>query len=656
MSLNFGKVEGIDGNKEDILKSVNTTMRDVDGLVKNFTFKPLFDSNGFLTGIEEVSKKVSNLDFKDFDAKAEKTSQLLRELGRQGQLSSDDMLTFNKRLDNLKVDKSVDGLEKLNNEIKELNKGMTHESKMFNSMSNINNQALDLAQNLGKINATDLNSNSIKGFLNELERFSNIKITNNKELEDANIEFKNLEKSIKSFVQESNRLATVDNQISKLQNTIEKLRTQGSLSNKQADGFLVNLSSIEKTTDAVKKLEIQIDKVSSSTTSSQKINNAISSVSPTIDRLNEKLDITLNKLGSNVNTESLNKIRNELTSISNMDIKSIADINQLGNAVSNVEKSITQLTVSANHMSRFESSFDKVKDALRDLERSGYSAEETIADFRNTLNNIPTGDLDKVKILLSQIDDEMDRINHQNGITKAISNANLEIGKLEAQLEKTKSLYARSFDRDVADQLNNRIVQLRENLNSISAKGLESITRADLDGVNNNIKQMSVGIKQFNADATTSVRNSIGVIDSLKVALEKFPVWMLASTIFYSTARGIRDLTEKVIELDSAMISLERVADGSQFEFDGAIERSIANVTELSGKLDEYLTLVTEYARTGKTIDESFDLANTTQMLTNISDLKAEESVNALTAAMIAFGIEAENSARIADKLNEVKC
>lgn len=127
-----------------------------------------------------------------------------------------------------------------------------------------------------------------------------------------------------------------------------------------------------------------------------------------------------------------------------------------------------------------------------------------------------------------------------------------------------------------------------------------------------------------------------------------------ASTLFYSTARGIRDLTDKVIELDTAMTNLRRVMDLEDYQFNQVLEKSISNVTELSGKLNEYLDLVSEFGRMGFNGMESLDLADTTQMLTNISDLNASESVNSLVAAMIAFNIEAEDSVQIADKLNEV--
>ena len=129
---------------------------------------------------------------------------------------------------------------------------------------------------------------------------------------------------------------------------------------------------------------------------------------------------------------------------------------------------------------------------------------------------------------------------------------------------------------------------------------------------------------------------------------------MAASTIFYGVTRGATDLTRKVIELDTAMVNLRRVMDMPDFKFNEMLEKSIVNVENLSGKLSDYLVLVNEFGRMGFNDLETLDMSNTAQMLTNISDLKAEESVSSLVAAMTAFNITAEDSVSIADKLNQV--
>ncbi|MEQ6355269.1 phage tail tape measure protein [Lysinibacillus sp. M3] len=80
----------------------------------------------------------------------------------------------------------------------------------------------------------------------------------------------------------------------------------------------------------------------------------------------------------------------------------------------------------------------------------------------------------------------------------------------------------------------------------------------------------------------------------------------------------------------------------------------MVNVRELSGLTTEYLEILNEFARMDNTLTEATALTNTAQIFTNISDLNAQESVNTLTAATLAFNIAKEDSIRIADTLNEV--
>lgn len=129
---------------------------------------------------------------------------------------------------------------------------------------------------------------------------------------------------------------------------------------------------------------------------------------------------------------------------------------------------------------------------------------------------------------------------------------------------------------------------------------------------------------------------------------------MAASTLFFGSVRGIKDLTEKVIELDTAIVSLRRVMDLPDHKFNEMLEQSIVNVDTLSAKTGDYLKMVGDFGRTGMNEQESLAMANTATMLQNISDMTADESFNALTAAMVSFGIEAEKSVQIADKINEV--
>ena len=74
---------------------------------------------------------------------------------------------------------------------------------------------------------------------------------------------------------------------------------------------------------------------------------------------------------------------------------------------------------------------------------------------------------------------------------------------------------------------------------------------------------------------------------------------MAASTLFFGSIRGVKDLTEKVIELDTAMVSLRRVMDLPDHKFNEMLEKSIENVDNLSAKTGDYLKIVGEFGRTG---------------------------------------------------------
>lgn len=473
--------------------------------------------------------------------------------------------------------------------------------------------------------------------------------TSNKQVDELTKEFTQLAKAIS--ITDSNTVA-----LQKFNNELDKLERKGSITSTQKQEF-IDQANLVQSTKQLQILQTTLRGVANETSDLKTIDNVLASLTPTVDRLNSKLEVTSLKLGTSLDDSKLAEIRQEIERISNTKINTTDDIARLNAQIANTEKAITQLTVAGNNVARFDVSFNKAEEALKALERTGYASTDVLTNFKNQLANIPTGDLASVKNLLSQIKTEADKINDTKNIANELRIFSNELNKIESQLEKTKNLYANSFDPAQAKQAEAGIASLRaeyKRLLNLANEDITLITDRDRVQLRTFLTETNNQVRNFNAQATTAARNSTGFVDSLRTAFQKFPVWVLASTAFYGVIRGIKDITTNVIELDSAITNLRRVSDGSEFEFNGVIDRALVSVTNLSGKLPEFLDLLSEFARTGKTINESFDLAETTQQLVNISDLNADQAVNSLTAAMIAFNIEAQDSARIADKLNEV--
>lgn len=102
------------------------------------------------------------------------------------------------------------------------------------------------------------------------------------------------------------------------------------------------------------------------------------------------------------------------------------------------------------------------------------------------------------------------------------------------------------------------------------------------------------------------------------------------------------------------MTNIRRVMDLPDYKFNELLQTSLDLSNDLSNKVSDVLEITGSFGRMGFQADELTDLTKTAQVLQNISDLTATDTVNSLTAAMLNFNISAKDSIQIADKLNEV--
>lgn len=128
---------------------------------------------------------------------------------------------------------------------------------------------------------------------------------------------------------------------------------------------------------------------------------------------------------------------------------------------------------------------------------------------------------------------------------------------------------------------------------------------------------------------------------------------MAAATAFYAPLRGMALAVNTILEVDKQVTELKRVMD-EDTNFEEMLEGSIKLSKELGRSLIETNEALTGFARQGFSDNQTIDLTKSAVVATNISDLKTEESMDAITAAMVVFNIEASKSISIIDKINEV--
>ncbi len=170
----------------------------------------------------------------------------------------------------------------------------------------------------------------------------------------------------------------------------------------------------------------------------------------------------------------------------------------------------------------------------------------------------------------------------------------------------------------------------------------------DLDRANGELRQVQQGM-DYNAN------RNLGVMEQLRIAMARVPVWMTAMTAFYGTIRSVRAMTNEILQVDKAITELKRVvSDGINIDriFQGAIDLS----AKLGNNVHDVMQTMNDFARTYGEFNERQLLAitNTATLMSNVSDISAQEAGETLVATMNAFNIEAEESVRIVDAFNEV--
>lgn len=311
--------------------------------------------------------------------------------------------------------------------------------------------------------------------------------------------------------------------------------------------------------------------------------------------------------------------------------------------------------------------FNRTAKSESDLSKLTKQADELYEKLKKT-GSIDVSELDNFSKNIKDIANGSDTtISKLNQLETAITNLKAAEKGASAQ----ESLEAQ-FDRQfrAAEKLESKILRIgtihKSTVDKMEyrrlAKEAAELTKS-LDGITDprafkeiqgEYRKLSAEVDRLGANAVTAARASQGLGGALKQAFQKFPVWMLSATTFYAPIRGFTDLTEKVIELDSAMIQLQRVMDAPSYRYNEMMQEMIVSSDELSGKMSDYMQLYTEFARTGLDGQSLTDMTETATILQNISELTPEETVNSLTAAMTAFGEETGGALRIADRLNEI--
>jgi TP901 family phage tail tape measure protein len=110
-----------------------------------------------------------------------------------------------------------------------------------------------------------------------------------------------------------------------------------------------------------------------------------------------------------------------------------------------------------------------------------------------------------------------------------------------------------------------------------------------------------------------------------------------------------REAINTIKEMDEALTGMAMVTGKSRDEVDQLIPRIQSLAKDTSTAMTEIAGLITEYTKQGRSLDESFVLAEETAKAAKIAGISAAESIQYMTSAINGFNLAAKDATRVSD-------
>jgi TP901 family phage tail tape measure protein len=159
------------------------------------------------------------------------------------------------------------------------------------------------------------------------------------------------------------------------------------------------------------------------------------------------------------------------------------------------------------------------------------------------------------------------------------------------------------------------------------------------------IGEVDSQLKQYITTANSARSNSISFGEALRTALEKFPVWMLATTAFYAPIRALESGIQTVNELNKSLTDISIVTGQSQQQVAGLAKEFASLGDSMKVPMSELAAVAADINRQGIT-DNDAVIQRMKDIVTyaKISSLSIKDSNEILTATINSMGVSAQKA------------
>lgn len=424
----------------------------------------------------------------------------------------------------------------------------------------------------------------------------------------------------------------------------------------------------------------------------------------------KKLDVLTNQINKEtsngiklgINTDEIMKTISDLSKLARQNIQilpdgqiiSLSKFNQeLGKTIS-LKKNLTtgQETLSLNvdndkirkDTEKMYQGLFKEQESLEKERESQYKAlfDQAIANEKNLAiekQKVRDTDWKEAEVRYKE---EQNFINASQSLKQKSAQQSLkqaqEEAKINNQLLESKYKDSESKKQELADaqkliayekqRLEIRLKGIEANRKGLTSEsyankigdGISNLNGSTTSEVREKVKQLNLELQKLDQNARmkglqVGNKNIMSFGESIKATATKLGIFVSTAMVLNQVQRSIRDATSYIIELDSAMVNLRKVTDETSQTYERFLGRMHDVALQLGTQSNLMVDATTNWAKTGKNLEEASKLAENTILLTKVGDI---DNVNTaqqyMVAPLKAFNIEAEKSITLIDKYNNI--
>ncbi len=220
--------------------------------------------------------------------------------------------------------------------------------------------------------------------------------------------------------------------------------------------------------------------------------------------------------------------------------------------------------------------------------------------------------------------------------------------KREISLLDQMSKYYEKNSKLQGTSIGNKLQGIIGEIESSVASG-KKLSTNELNSYTSLFAQLKMSARQAGLEGKT-------MSERFRDGLEKFGGWSVVTTVLTKVVHVIKDVTNNVVELDSAMTELKKVTDLTNNTYSQFMNTAAQQAKEVGATVSDTINATADFARLGYTLDESTQLSKAALVYKNVGDGidDISEASESIISTMKAFDVEADKSMDIIDKFNEV--